>query len=208
MQAVVRFCNPNLKEEAIEKTEEELIDILEYLRSNTASNRGLIIEKPEMKRKQETEFANIPLPKAKKSKFSGRVGIKNEKRKASSNVTIIDDVVKASEKSKEITEVKEEGKKEKEGKEHKEEDSDNEMVEVEPTNNSFFRTRIIGKLPNDPNLLRKNLLSIGCHNVTLIDMLSLEINHLKHELKIIRKVDKNYKTGWLHDEIMNSFSSI
>ena len=51
------------------------------------------------------------------------------------------------------------------------------------------------------SLLPKN----GNHTITYLDLLSLERTITASELATIKKYDKNFKTGWLHDEIVNSF---
>ena len=49
------------------------------------------------------------------------------------------------------------------------------------------------------------LLKNGNHTITYLDLLSLERTITASELAKIKKYDKNFKTGWLHDEIVNSF---
>ena len=53
--------------------------------------------------------------------------------------------------------------------------------------------------------LQDLLLKNGCHSLTLLDMASLEVSHSKEQLAKIKKVDRLFKTGWLHDEVINSF---
>ena len=54
--------------------------------------------------------------------------------------------------------------------------------------------------------LSSHLLKNGSHTITYLDLLSLERTIIASELTKIKKYDKNFKTGWLPDEIINSFS--
>ena len=70
-----------------------------------------------------------------------------------------------------------------------------------------FHTAIIPRLPfvNDIcTLLLKN----HCHSIFFLDLLSLEVNLTKDQLRGIRKYDANFKIGWLHDEVINSYFSV
>ena len=53
--------------------------------------------------------------------------------------------------------------------------------------------------------LSSHLLKNGSHIITYLDLLSLERTITASELTKIKKYDRNFKTGWLHDEIINSF---
>ena len=53
--------------------------------------------------------------------------------------------------------------------------------------------------------LSSRLLKNGSHTITYLDLLSLERTITAFELAKIKKCDRNFKTGWLHDEIINSF---
>ena len=53
--------------------------------------------------------------------------------------------------------------------------------------------------------LSSRLLQNGSHAITYLDVLSLERTISASELTKIRKCNRNFKTGWLQDEIINSF---
>ena len=52
------------------------------------------------------------------------------------------------------------------------------------------------------------LLKNHCHSISFLDLLSLEVNLAKDELRRIRQYDSNFKIGWLHDEVTNSYFSV
>lgn len=53
--------------------------------------------------------------------------------------------------------------------------------------------------------LTSAVLKNGCHTATVLDLLTLEVTHSKEQSDKIRKEDRLFKTGWLNDEIINSF---
>ena len=52
---------------------------------------------------------------------------------------------------------------------------------------------------------REVLLRNGCHSITYLDLISLEVSHNQSQLAKIKKDDVNFRFGWLHDEIINSY---
>ena len=52
--------------------------------------------------------------------------------------------------------------------------------------------------------LSSRLFKNGSHAITYLDLLSLEKTITASKLTIINKCDRNFRTGWLHDDIMNS----
>ena len=66
-------------------------------------------------------------------------------------------------------------------------------------------SRIVNQHPPIP--LSSPLLQNGFHTITYLDLLSLETAHRTSQLANVRKYDKHFKTGWLHDEdeVINSF---
>ena len=67
--------------------------------------------------------------------------------------------------------------------------------------NLVMASRIVNQHPGIP--LSSPLLKNGFHTITYLDLLSLEIAHTTSELVNIRKCDKHFKIGWLHDEVIN-----
>ena len=78
------------------------------------------------------------------------------------------------------------------------------MIKV---NLNKFHTAIIPRLPfvND---ISTTLLKNHCHSISFLDLLSLEVNLRKDELRRIWQYDANFKIGWLHDEVINSYFSV
>ena len=52
---------------------------------------------------------------------------------------------------------------------------------------------------------REVLLRNGRHSITYLDLISLKVLHNQSQLAKIRKDDVNFRSGWLHDEIINSY---
>ena len=69
--------------------------------------------------------------------------------------------------------------------------------------NLVMASRIVNQHPPIP--LSSPLLKNGFHTITYLDLLSLETAHTTSQLANIRKYDKHFKTGLLHDEVINSF---
>ena len=69
--------------------------------------------------------------------------------------------------------------------------------------NLVMASRIVNQHPPIP--LSSPLLKNGFHTITYLDLLSLETAHTTSQLANVRKSDKHFKTGWLHDEVINSF---
>ena len=68
--------------------------------------------------------------------------------------------------------------------------------------NVVTASRVVNQHPPIP--LSSSLLKNGFHTITYLDLLSLETAHTTSQLANIRKYDKNFKPGWLHDEAINS----
>ena len=54
--------------------------------------------------------------------------------------------------------------------------------------------------------LQKPVLKNGFHSITYLDLVSLEVSYSQHQLSKIRLIDPKFYPGWLHDEVVNSFS--
>ena len=86
-------------------------------------------------------------------------------------------------------------------------DQDNKKVNL-----NKFHTAIIPRLPFFDDI-SATLLKKHCHSISFLDLLSLEVNLTKDELRrVIRTVreqyDTNFKIGWLHDEVINFYFSV
>ena len=53
--------------------------------------------------------------------------------------------------------------------------------------------------------LTESLFSNNCHNVTLIDLLSLETGLSSEDIGVIKTHNPYFTKGWLLDEIINSY---
>ena len=73
--------------------------------------------------------------------------------------------------------------------------------------NSLHYSSIIPRLPFVDDI-STTLLKNHCHSISFLDLLSLEVNLTKDELRRIRQYDVNFKIGWLHDEVINSYFSV
>ena len=69
--------------------------------------------------------------------------------------------------------------------------------------NYTITSKIITPVPSIP--FSNSLLRNGCHILAHLDLLSLGSVYSTPQLKKIRKYDRRFRTGWLHDEIINSF---
>ena len=69
--------------------------------------------------------------------------------------------------------------------------------------NYLITSKIITQLPSMP--FSTSLLRNACHSLTYLYLPSLEFVHATSQLEKIRKYDRRFRTGWLHDEIVNSF---
>ena len=52
---------------------------------------------------------------------------------------------------------------------------------------------------------REVLLRNGGHSITYLDLISLEVSHNQSQLAKIRIDYVNFRSGWLHDDIINSY---
>ena len=78
-----------------------------------------------------------------------------------------------------------------------------DLIKSNQTGNVTVFSKIIPQFSSF--LLSSRLLKNVSHTITYLDLLSLERTITASELSKIKKYDKNFKTGWLHDEIINSF---
>ena len=78
-----------------------------------------------------------------------------------------------------------------------------DLVKSSQTGNVTVFSKIIPQFSSFS--LSSRLPKNGSHTITCLDLLSLERTITASELTKIKKYDKNFKTGWLHDEIINSF---
>ena len=70
-----------------------------------------------------------------------------------------------------------------------------------------FHTVVIPRL-SFVHEINTTLLKNRCHSISFLDLLSLEVNLTKDDLKRIKQCDANFKIGWLHDEVINSYFSV
>jgi len=76
------------------------------------------------------------------------------------------------------------------------------LLEANNSNNNIS-PKLIEKPPSDT--WGKTILKNGCHSLSYLDLLSLETTFPNSDKATIKKKDPQFKVGWLHDEIINSF---
>ena len=70
-----------------------------------------------------------------------------------------------------------------------------------------FHTAVIPRL-SFVHEINTTLLKNHCHSISFLDLLSLEVNLTKDDLRRIKQYDANFKIGWLHDEVINNYFSV
>ena len=226
---------------ALEDLNEDLRELHDRFKEFTPIDHGLVVEDPKAKKQiqnvlKRKAWENLPVPKEKKSKLTGRVGITSEAKRLACNITIPKDAPKITSKietcevvlddvfmNDDVTEDIDEHhfisnshipdmaenkrsneapnicKKIKKEKEIEMSKLDKKVKERDVS----MESKIITRYPSIP--LSSALLKIGQYTVTYLDLLSVEIAHSASQLTNIRKCDAKFRTGWLHDEIINSF---
>ena len=205
------------------------------LETKAVVDSGLVVERPKEKSDRTKDarvavkniFSKLPM-KTTKSKFSGRFGVANEARKAAQKLKISSSPPPIKERS--ITEetvplfdeanydvpLYEKSKplcfSSSDSSEEESEDIGaeyvNDMNNASDTDDAgdtykSFDLRICGKIFQQD--LQDILLRNSCHTITLLDIASLEVSHSREQLATIKKTDRMFRTGWLHDEVINSF---
>ena len=134
------------------------------------------------------------MPRLKKSKLTGRVGVAGEAKRLATSISIprqASDAPKILEMN--VT--------------HFPEKPVKAVASINDFNtqgkNLVMTSRIVNQYP--AIVLSSPLLKNGFHTITYLDLLSLGTAHTTSQLANIRKYDKHFKTGLLHDEVINSF---
>ena len=152
---------------------------------------------------------NLPMPKIRKSKLTGRVGVANEAKRFTSNISV-SEKYRSNASNTETSQVPlcdqyhpEIYKKQA----TYDDDADHSVAAtntIQETKLNFTITsKVITQLPSIP--FSTSLLRNGCHSLSYLDLLLLESVHLTSQLGKIRKYHRRFRTEWLHDEIINSF---
>ena len=187
-------------EECFDDLEIHLVEMVELLKKNTLVDHGLVVEENNTthqkdKRKQQETLSNLPVP-LKRQKLSGRVGKGNESCKYFTSIKIPKNWNIATNLCKDFHNETIAFKNEKII------DQNNGKVNV-----NKFHTTIVPRLPF-VNEINTTLLKNHCHSISFLDLLSLEVNLKKDELRGIKQYGANFKIGWLHDEVINSYFSV
>ena len=83
--------------------------------------------------------------------------------------------------------------------------SETEKGEKAKTLNGYKEKCVFKIICNINVPFRKVFLRNGCHSITYLDLIFLEVLHNQSQLTKIRDDDVNFCSGWLHDEIINSY---
>ena len=192
--------NPNALEECFDDLEIHLMEMVELLKKNTLFDHGLAVEEnntahQKNKIKYLEILSNLPVP-PKRQKLSGRVGKGNESRKYFPSIKIPKNLKIATNFCKDF---------------HNEPIAFKKQKIIDQNNGKVnlnkFHTAIIPRLPF-VNEINTTLLENHCHGISFLDLLLLEVNLTKDELRRIKQYDANFKIGWLHDEVINSYFSV
>ena len=170
--------------------------MVELMKKNTLVDHGLVVEDnntthQEDKRKYLETLSTLPVPR-KRQKLSGRVGKGNDSRKYFISIKIPKNLNVATNPCQDFYNETIAFKKEKVI------DQNNGKVNL-----NKFHTAIIPRLPF-VNEVNTTLLKNHCHSKSFLDLLSLEVDVTKVELRRIKQYDANFKIGWLHDEVIKS----
>ena len=202
--------------DALENLKQRLTGARDEFAHYAPTDHGLVVESSKEKVKLEKSLKrkpmeNLPMPKIRKSKFTGRVGVANEAKRFASNIYVSEkrrsnasnietSQVPLCEQYHPVSEIY-----------RKQATCDIDVDHAVAVTNTIQETnlnytitsKIITQLPSIP--FSTSLLRNGCHSLTYLDLLSLECVHSTSQLEKIQKYDSRFRTGWLHDEIFNLF---
>ena len=201
---------------ALEELRENLIETRVNSANYATTDHGLVIKNPKAKQKFEktlkrTSFERIPMPRPKKSKLTGTVGVASETKRFATSISIpreASDAPKIQTSEVQLNDTHH-AKLLEMNETHFPEKPVKAVSSINNLNtqgkNLVMASRIVNQHPPIP--LSSPLLQNGFHTITYIDLLSLETAHRTSQLANVRKYDKHFKTGWLHDEdeVINSF---
>ena len=199
---------------ALEETRENLIEIRDNFANYAPTDHGLVIENPKAKQKFEkvlkrASYGKIPMLTLKKSKLTVRVGVASEAKRLATSISIprqasdapkiqTSEIQLKDTHHAQLLEINET---------HFPEKPVKAVASLNDLNtqgkNLVMASRIVNQHPPIP--LSSPLLKNGFQTITYLDLLSLETAHTTSQLVNVRKYDKHFKTGWLHDEVINSF---
>ena len=194
-----------------------LIEIRDNFANYAPTDHELIIENPKAKQKLEkvlkrTSYEKISMLQVKKSKLACRVGVASEAKRLATSISIPRQASDAPKIRTNEIHLKDTHHAQllKMNENHLPEKPVKAVVNINDLNaqgkNLVMASRIVNQHPPIP--LSSPLLKNGFHTITYLDLLSLEKAHTTSQLANVRKSDKHFKTGWLHDEVINSFLQV
>ena len=194
-----------------------LIEIRDNFANYAPTDHELIIENPKAKQKLEkvlkrTSYEKISMLQVKKSKLACRVGVASEAKRLATSISIPRQASDAPKIRTNEIHLKDTHHAQllKMNENHFPEKPVKAVVNINDLNaqgkNLVMASRIVNQHPPIP--LSSPLLKNGFHTITYLDLLSLEKAHTTSQLANVRKSDKHFKTGWLHDEVINSFLQV
>ena len=199
---------------ALEEPRENLIEIRDNFANYAPTDHGLVIENPKAKQKYEkalkrASYEKIPMLMLKKSKLTVRVGVASEAKRLATSISIPRQASDAPKIQTSEIQLKDTHHAQllEMNETHFPEKPVKAVASMNDLNtqgkNLVMASRIVNQHPPIP--LSSPLLKNGFHTITYLDLLSLETAHTTSQLVNVRKYDKHFKTGWLHDEVINSF---
>ena len=151
------------------------------------------------------------MPKIRKSKFTGRVGVANNAKRFASNISV-SEKYRSNASNIETSQVPLCDQYHPVSEIYKEQatcdiDADHTVAVTNTIQETRLNYTITSKIITQllSILFSTSLLRKGCHGLTYLDLLSLVSVHSTPQLEKIRKYERRFRTGWLHDEIINSF---
>ena len=199
---------------ALENLKQRLTEARDEVAQYALTDNGLVVENSKEKVKLEKSLKwksmeNLPMPKIRKSKLTGRVGVASEAKRFTSNISV-SEKYRSNASNTETSQVPfcDQYHPEIYKKQATYDDDADHSVAVTNTIqenklNYTITSKIITQLPSIP--FSTSLLRNGCHSLSYLDLLLLESVHSTSQLGKIRKYHRRFRTEWLHDEIINSF---
>ena len=197
---------------ALKNLKQRLTEARDEFAHYIPTDHGLVVENSEEKVKLEKSLKRkSSMTKIRKSKFTSRVGVANEGKRFASNISVSENIgqmllISSQVRFPYVTNIIQYQRFIR-NKLHTTSMPDH-TVPVTNTNqetklNYTITSNIITQLPSIR--FSTSLLRNGRHSLTYLDLLSLESARSRSQLEKIWKYDRRFRTGWLHNEIINSF---
>ena len=206
-------------EDTLNKLKTLLKECLHVLQNEVITDHGLIEEenKTETKRTSpeinlnQPGFEQLLIPKRQKSSLPGRAGVASDAWRAATNISVLTKKQKKGQMMIEET-VIDDGSHWYDGigRDIREYRKESLLSETEKGDKakaiSGYKEKCDFKIICNINVpFREVLLRNGGHNITYLDLISLGVSHNQSQLAKIRTDYVNFRSGWLRDDIVNSY---